>query len=397
MEPIGVYQLNEYIRQLLTADSALNGIRVEGEISGFNKYPSGHMYFTLKDERAAVDCAFFRGANYGLTFRPANGDRVIVTASPTVYTEKGKYQLVISRMEPIGDGELYKKLEELKRRLAAEGLFAQSRKRELPLFPRRIGVVTSAAGAVFHDILKVSAQRGAGVDILLSPVPVQGADAPPAIVHGLELVQRFDVDTVIIGRGGGSAEDLWCFNDERVVRAVAAWRVPVISAVGHEVDFTLCDMAADVRAATPTHAAELAVPDTGKLCAAAEGLLTHIEARARDKIKRSRLLTDKAAEHYIIKQPARITERREQQTDEIYRELERLAAEKVTRAEALLERVCARADALSPLKVLSRGYAVAFTEKEQAVRDAATLKKDDKVRIRFEKGEALTRVEEVLL
>lgn len=259
---LDVSGLNEYVSQILRSDSLLRSVRIRGEVSGFKAYPSGHWYFTLKDERCRISCVMFRSSAIRMTFRPHEGDFVILHGAVRLYEEGGGYQFVADSMRPEGIGTLYQRFEKLKAKLQQEGLFDQERKRMLPVRPKRIAVVTSEAGAVLHDICKVSKARDPGVPLVLIPVAVQGDGAAAQVARGIRLAGQLpNVDVIITGRGGGSMEDLWAFNEEVVARAIADSPVPVISAVGHETDFTIADFVADVRASTPSNAAELAVPD----------------------------------------------------------------------------------------------------------------------------------------
>lgn len=256
-----VTQLNDYVHQLIAKDETLQGLLVEGEISNFKKYPSGHWYFSLKDEQSTIRCVMFRQNNRSVPFPVENGMRVIVGGYASLYTRDGAFQLYAMSMQQQGVGALYEQFEAIKQRLMNEGLCAVERKRKIPAFPRRVGVVTSPAGAVIRDIIQVSSRRNPGVDILLAPVSVQGDTAAREMMDALDALNAIeDIDVIILGRGGGSMEDLWAFNDESLARAVAASRVPVITAVGHETDTTIVDYVSDLRAPTPSAAAELAVP-----------------------------------------------------------------------------------------------------------------------------------------
>jgi len=257
---ISVSELNERAKAVLNSNDSVSNVWVSGEISGLRKYPSGHYYFTLKDQRSEISCVLFKGARNTLQFEPSESMKVTMFGSVEIYVARGSYQFNVATMRRSGIGDMYLALEELKRRLREEGLFDESRKRKLPQYPRTVGVVTSSAGAVIHDIIRVAEKRFPA-DILLAPVQVQGEGAALSIAKGIRLMNTQDVDVMIVGRGGGSAEDLWAFNEEEVARAIAASRIPVISAVGHETDFTIADMVADVRAPTPSAAAETALPD----------------------------------------------------------------------------------------------------------------------------------------
>ena len=262
---LSVSELNEYVRRSLAADPMLRSVRLRGEISGLKRHSSGHMYFTLKDEGARVAAVMFRQQAMGLDFRPAEGQQVVAEGSVSLYAAAGQYQLYVERMEPEGQGDLFRRFEQLKDRLLREGLFDSSLKKPLPVYARRIGIITSPTGAVVHDIETVAARRDPTVELVLCPVNVQGAQAAGEIARAIARMDGRGFDVLIVGRGGGSLEDLWAFNEEIVARAIYACRTPVISAVGHEVDFTIADFAADVRAATPSVAAELAVADRAEL------------------------------------------------------------------------------------------------------------------------------------
>ena len=394
MDVISVSQLNEYIRQYLDDNVLLSGLAVCGEIIGFKRHSSGHMYFSLKDQDSILQCSFFRGDNFRLNFIPQDGLQVVVLGRPTIYSKQGKYHFVVRQMLQQGSGDAAARLEELKKKLLNEGLFDSSRKRRIPLLPKRIGVVTSQTGAVFHDILNVTHKRAPMVDILLSPVAVQGMDAPKDIIRGLKEVQMHDVDVVIIGRGGGSAEELSCFNDEMVVRAVAECRVPVISAVGHETDVTLCDLAADVRAATPSQAAEFAVADTVSLrrefdqrLARMEKVIDALYLRSKDKI-------DAFSNHYLIRQPEILMEQASQELDDINEKLQRIIDDAISTGENTLSNACGKLDVLSPLKVLARGYSVVYDD-NGTVTDATVLNSGQSIKIKFAKGSTEAVISEV--
>ncbi|MHB8962752.1 MAG: exodeoxyribonuclease VII large subunit, partial [Saccharofermentanales bacterium] len=261
MAVISVSQLNRYVASVLDSDPNLSGIQVTGEISSFRRYPSGHLYFNLKDASCSVSCVMFKSSADTIRFHPEDGMKVIVDSRASLYDRDGKFQLYVNFMKQDGVGDLYAAFELLKQKLQAEGLFDAEFKKSIPLLPRRIGVATSASGAVIRDIINVLGRRFPGFNLLLAPVKVQGEGAAASIVKAIETFnQRDDIDVIIVGRGGGSMEDLWCFNDEAVARAVFASCIPIVSAVGHETDFTICDFAADLRAPTPSAAAELVVP-----------------------------------------------------------------------------------------------------------------------------------------
>ncbi len=286
---LSVTELNEYVRLSLAGDPMLRDLTLCGEISGFKRQVSGHWYFTLKDDRSRLNCVFFRQNAQGCAFLPKDGDRVILTGSVGLYTAQGSYQFYTETMKREGQGELFLRFEKLKKKLAAEGLFDQARKRPLPLRPRTVAVVTSRSGAVIHDIARVAGRRDPSVQLVLRPALVQGEGAAEDIARGIrEAALLSGAEVLIIGRGGGSMEDLWAFNEETVVRAISDCPIPVISAVGHEVDVTLSDFAADVRAATPSAAAEIAVPDRRKLQEETRGLQARLEGAMEGALLRGR-------------------------------------------------------------------------------------------------------------
>lgn len=392
---ISVSQLNEYIRRWLDDNILLSGIMVSGEISGYKLHSSGHIYFNLKDESSVISCVFYRGDSFRLKFVPRDGLKVVVTGRPTLYSRHGKYQFVVKSMQEQGSGDLAIKFEELKNKLLAEGLFDSERKKKLPFMPKRIGVVTSQTGAVFHDILNVTHKRAPQVDILLSPVPVQGVDAPEKIVKGLELLQQNSVDVIIIGRGGGSAEELSCFNDEGVVRAVAACEIPIISAVGHETDTTLCDLAADVRAATPSQAAEFAVPDVQSIM----DELSQKEQRALKVVENKLMLYQKHLEnvsnHYLMKQPEIMLENAYNALTDVDDAINLCVENSIKEKEMNLAGIAALVDGVSPLKVLARGYGVISNANGKSILDSSQLNVGEALHVRFHKGSASVSVTEV--
>ena len=358
---VTVSQLNRYIKSLMDSDYNLRTVFVSGEISNFtNHYRTGHFYMTLKDEKAAVRAVMFKSDNERLGFMPENGMKVIARGHVSVFERDGQYQLYIEDMQPDGAGALSIAFEQLKKKLEAEGLFAQERKRPIPRFPKRVGVVTSPTGAAVRDIINVITRRSPSTQIIICPVQVQGASAAGQIS---DAIKRFNAghyaDVLIVGRGGGSVEELWAFNEEKVARAVAASDIPVISAVGHETDFTICDFAADLRAPTPSAAAEIAVPDitalgellgsfSRRMNSVVGGTLTHEKARLE---ARAQLLKRLSPRNYIDDLAARCGGAGVRIDSAVRHSME------VRRGE--IAALCARLDALSPLRVIARGYAVA--------------------------------------
>ena len=392
MKVITVSQLNRYVKSLLEGDRNLAAVYIGGEISNFtNHYKSGHLYLSLKDEGALVRAVMFRAYAAKLAFTPENGMKVIVRARVSRYEKDGSFQLYIEEMQPDGVGALQVAYEQLKARLAAEGLFDEGRKRPLPRYPSRVGVITSPTGAAVRDILNVLGRRYPLAQIVFCPVLVQGEGAPPQLIAALHrLNERRAADVIIIGRGGGSIEELWAFNDEGVARAVAASRIPVISAVGHETDFTICDFAADLRAPTPSAAAELAVPDQAQL---AQRVL-QLQAIALRAVRNTVDLRGKSLDSLKAKRclatPLFYVEEQAMRLDYITRAFAGAAHVAVTRADRRLAAAAGKLDALSPLKVLSRGYSIAYVKDadgaDRVVGRRADVRPGDKLALRLSDG-----------
>ena len=355
-----VSEVNRYIKELLAREPVLSGMQVRGEISNYKQYPSGHCYFTLKDASSALKCVMFRSRAQYLRFKPENGMQVVAGGSLSVYERDGVYQLYVDSLMPEGTGDLAFAFEQLKKKLSAEGLFAEERKRPLPAFPKKIGVVTSSAGAVLRDIYRVSKRRWPAVQLVLYPVQVQGTEAAGQIARGIEFFSRtYPVDVIIAGRGGGSMEDLWAFNEEVVVRAIAAAQVPLISAVGHETDYTLADFAADVRAATPSQAAELAVPDQAEVRRQVLALKAQLTRQMQKEIAERRWRLENLLASRALRNPQQLLSEKRQRLDYL---LENLQAQlslglqgKKHRLDILLNRLAA----INPTAVLRRGFALA--------------------------------------
>lgn len=363
MLTLTVEELNEYVRKSLAGDPILHGLRLRGEISNFKRHVSGHWYFTLKDAQSAINCAMFRSAASGVTFAPRDGQQVILRGSVGLYVKTGTYQFYAEGMEPDGVGELYLRMEALKNRLSKEGLFDAALKKPLPLLPRGIGIITSGTGAVIHDIARIAWRRHPGMPLYLSPVAVQGAGAAEQIAEALRLLDALDaVDVIIVGRGGGSMEDLWAFNEEAVARAIAGCRKPVVSAVGHETDFTIADFVADVRAPTPSAAAELAVPERDALRRETEKLMERLR-RAAEAGLTERAVTLAGLKSRIAE---RTPENRLRAAAERLRAIpDRLTLLAETRLSLKAHRLAAatlRLNAASPLATLNRGYALVRQE-----------------------------------
>ena len=387
-----VSQLNQRVRE--TLDAQLGEFWVVGEISNFRVPPSGHFYFSLKDERSQIGAVMFRSANQLLPYRPEDGMQVIVRGRIGLYEVRGALQLYVEAMEPRGLGSLQLAFEQLKKRLAAEGLFAAGRKRPLPFLPRAVGIVTALTGAAIHDLLVVLRARQPGVRIVVRPVRVQGKEAPGDIVQALTEISRIaEVDVLIVGRGGGSLEDLWAFNDERVARAIAGARVPVVSAVGHEIDVTIADLVADRRAPTPTAAAAMVVPDRRDLHAWLARMANGLHAGVQRQIMRQRERLGGQARH--LRDPRQVLRALQLRVDELSERAMRGAMSRLRLARQQLRGGAERLQALSPLAVLERGYSIARRADTAAVvRDAASLQTGDRLRLTFARGTAAVRVDD---
>lgn len=359
-----VSQLNREARRLL--EQAFSLLWITGELSNLARPASGHVYFSLKDDQAQVRCALFRSSARRLGFEPENGQQVLVRARVGLYEPRGDYQLIVEHMEPAGDGLLLRRLEELKHRLAAEGLFDEAGKRPLPALPQQIGVVTSASGAAIHDILKVLRGRFPAVPVVIYPTPVQGAAAPAGIVAALgAAAARAECDLLIVARGGGSLEDLWCFNDEAVARTIAASPIPVISGVGHETDFTLADLAADLRAPTPSGAAERAVPDAGEWLARKDALARRADAALSRQLERLAQQADVLAQRLARVHPARVLAGHDERLQALRLRMIRALPALTTLHKMRAEHLLARLRAATPLTLLKQQQGVLEEQQHQ--------------------------------
>ena len=357
---LSIIQINEYIRSKMDADPLLGSVAVRGEISNYKMYPSGHHYFTLKDEGGALKCVMFKGNAMRLRFRPENGMKVIAMGKISVFPRDGAYQLYCSAMAMDGIGDLYAAFEQLKAKLAEEGLFDPAHKKPLPKYPGVIGIVTSSAGAAVHDMLRVLRKRYPLTKVRLFPVRVQGVEAPPEIVGAIRYANRYKLaDLLIVGRGGGSIEDLWAFNDERVAHAIYDSEIPVISAVGHEPDVTISDFVADLRAATPSNAAELGVPDHEALQQILDGYSSAMATSLSRQIKAGRQHLKALSDSPALRTPTGYLEQRRQNVLLLKNRLLSAQTQSVERKRRWFVEQTAKLDAMSPLKVLTRGYAMA--------------------------------------
>ena len=385
---LSVTQLNTYIKSIIDGDSLLRSLYVVGEISNFtNHYRTGPFYLTLKDENCAVKAVMFASANRRLKFMPENGMKVIVRGRVSVFERDGQYQLYIDDMQPDGLGALNLAFEQLKNRLAQEGLFDERFKKPIPYRCMRIGVVTSATGAVIQDIRNVISRRYPLAEIILAPVQVQGASAAPQIVDAIERFNSGDyADVLIVGRGGGSLEDLWAFNEEIVARAVFKSRIPIISAVGHETDFTICDFVADLRAPTPSAAAELAVPDIREDIAFVQTVVYECEATLLQRVNDEKERLEMIKERLRYRSPSMLIDQKIQTVDTLMTSALLSVQRKLDSETARLSSTAARLDALSPLKVMARGYSI-VNKDEKVVASSKALKKGDRITVGFSDGE----------
>ena len=358
---VTVTQLNEYIKAKIDGDGFLSRVSVRGEISNFtNHYKTGHFYFTIKDETSLIRAVMFRGNTAKLRFVPENGMKIVARGRVSAFVRDGQYQLYCDAMEPDGIGALYFAFEQLKKKLAAEGLFDEARKRPLPKIPTRIGVITSPTGAAIRDIINILGRRFPYAKVILYPALVQGAEAAPSLIAGMRhFMDARDVDVIIIGRGGGSIEDLWAFNSEELARTIAACPIPVISAVGHETDFTICDFVADRRAPTPSAAAELAVPETHELMHKIDNIIGRMSLLLSRRLESGRQVLDFYRKQGVFAHPERLFEDRKMQLLLLGQRLETAESAGLTAARHRLAERSAKLEALSPLAILSRGYAVA--------------------------------------
>ncbi len=382
-----VSQLNTYVKSIIDSDILLRNVFVVGEISNFtNHYRTGHYYLTLKDESAAVKAVMFRMSNQRLRFLPENGMRVIARGRVSLFERDGQYQFYIEDMQPDGVGALNLAFEQLKNKLGAEGLFSDEFKKPIPQRCRKIGVVTSSTGAVIQDIKNVVSRRYPLAEIVLAPVEVQGPNAAPQIAAAIaELNAISDADVLIVGRGGGSMEDLWAFNEEIVARAVFASRIPVISAVGHETDFTICDFVADLRAPTPSAAAELAVPDIRDDRRFLENIVYTLESALLQRIGDESVRLDLLSERIKLRSPSYIIDEKLNTVSTVYSEILNKIQNRLNTENTRFSTISAKLDALSPLKVMSRGYSITL-KNDSVITSAAELDTGDRVTVRFADG-----------
>ena len=393
---ISISQINAYIQTLMDGDRLLNQVAVKGEISNYKLYPSGHHYFTLKDENAALKCVMFKGNAMRLRFRPENGMKVIATGKISVYPRDGAYQLYCSGMVPDGIGDLYVAFEQLKNKLAAQGLFDPAHKKPVPKFPGTIGIITSSAGAAVHDMLRILKKRYPLTNVLLLPVRVQGVEAPGEIAAAIRYANHFRLaDLLIVGRGGGSIEDLWAFNEEIVARAIYDSQIPVISAVGHEPDVTISDFVADLRAATPSNAAELAVPDQDALRQTLDSMSAAMSVALNRQIVSARRHLKVLSESPALQSPEGYLRQRRTTLEALQNRLVSAETQQINRKNQKYIGLTAKLDAMSPLKVLTRGYAVTQKEDGTILRQVRQVTAGEHIRISLSDGQVDATVTDV--
>lgn len=391
-----ITQINEYLRGRMDADSLLSQVAVRGEISNYKMYPSGHHYFTLKDESAALKCVMFKSQASRLRFRPENGMKVIAMGKITVYPRDGAFQLYCGTMAMDGIGDLYAAFEQLKAKLSAQGLFAPEHKKKLPAIPGTIGIVTSSAGAAVHDMLRILNHRFPLTKVRLLPVRVQGAEAPAEIAAAIRYANHYKLaDLLIVGRGGGSIEDLWAFNDERVAYAIYESQIPIISAVGHEPDVTISDYVADLRAATPSNAAELAVPDRAALLQNLDAAGTAMATALSHQLRNARQRLDVLSRSAALSSPTGYLEQRQEQLEHLKSRLIAAQIQMLQRKRNRFVSSTAKLDAMSPLKVLTRGYSIVNAEDGAILRSVRQTAPERKISVTLSDGSITAIVAEI--
>ncbi len=401
MDVLSITQINEYIQKKMDADSLLSGLAVRGEISNYKQYPSGHHYFTLKDEGAALRCVMFKGNAMRLRFRPENGMKVIAMGKISVFPRDGAYQLYCTSMAMDGIGDLHAAFEQLKKKLAAQGLFDPAHKKPIPKYPGVIGIVTSSAGAALHDMLRILRRRYPLSQVRLLPVRVQGAEAPGEIAAAIGYANHFKLaDVLIVGRGGGSIEDLWAFNDERVAYAIYQSKIPVISAVGHEPDVTISDYVADLRAATPSNAAELVAPDQDALRQTLDSFSSAMATSLNRQITNGRRHLRVLAASAALQSPEGYLNQRRNTVENLQNRLISAQKQQISRKNQRYIGLTAKLDAMSPLKVLTRGYAMAQAADGTVIRSVTQVQPDEQMTISLADGKVeatVTNIKEASL
>lgn len=391
-----VYSVDEvtnYIRTILAGNKYLSDIWITGEISNFNHYNGQHMYFRLKDDKSVIDCAMFQGANENLAFMPKDGMKVIIRGYIDVYKPRGEYRITVTELHLEGQGVLYLQFLQLKEKLEKEGLFRQEHKKQIPRYPKSIGIVTSTEGAVIHDIIKIIKRRYPGVKLVVAPSLVQGNQAKYAIAKGIAILNRGDIDVMIIARGGGSFEDLWPFNEELVARAIYASRIPVISAIGHETDFTIADFVADKRAPTPSTAAEMATPDREEIFSFLKGLERRACNQIKNYLEHRKQKINQISANKLYKKPQRIMDAYIQTLDLCSSNLINAFQSKVENLNSNVKTISGKLNALSPYSVLKRGYSITVKE-GSIISSVKDISLGDVVSIAVSDGEIISQVKE---
>ncbi len=393
-----VSEVNQFIKNVLDSVPYLSNLCVRGEISNYKLYPSGHHYFTLKDAEGAIRCVMFRGQAMRLRFRPENGMKVLATGRITVFPRDGAYQLYCDALSPDGVGDLHVAFEQLKEKLWQEGLFDEAHKKPLPMYPENIAIITSSAGAAVHDMIRILRRRYPLAKVKLLPVRVQGVEAPPEIVGAIRYANRCRLaDVMIVGRGGGSIEDLWAFNDERVARAIYESEIPVISAVGHEPDVTISDYVADVRAATPSHAAEIAVPDQTELLQRLQSHRLQMLRAQRGRLELLRRRLDALAVKRVLTDPMAFIQDKQMLLGHLQKDLIHAGTACLNVPRRSLGSLAASLDALSPLKVLGRGFSMLTNQSGEILRDAGEVARGDRITATLARGRLNCTVDECIV
>lgn len=390
LKVLTVSQINYYLKSLLEGDANLNSVYISGEISNFtNHYKSGHFYFSLKDAKSSLKCVMFASYAGRVRFLPKDGMKVLVHGRVSVYEASGQYQIYVNDMQPEGVGALSLAFEQLKEKLAAEGMFDAGRKKKLPAYPCRIGVITSPTGAAIRDIEQILARRYPIAEVVVCPVLVQGDGAPEQLTRAVE---RFNAaqaaDVLIIGRGGGSAEDLWAFNDEMLARAVAACTIPVVSAVGHETDYTICDFVADLRAPTPSAAAELVVPDTTEVRALVRSLALRMRGQMEFKQKEYERKLSRLLQRRVLQSPLEQIEQRRQRLDWLAERLKNMFSDRISQENRRFAELSGKLHSLSPMRVMARGYAMAFDQKGKVIKSIKRVTAGQNLSVTWHDGTA---------
>jgi exodeoxyribonuclease VII large subunit len=392
---ISVTQLNEYIKSLLDSNALLSNLCVKGEISNFTNHRSGHFYFSIKDEGSLIRAVMFKSAASRLKFMPENGMKILARGSVSLFVRDGQYQLYVTQMEPDGLGSLYLAFEQLKEKLSKKGLFDENRKKLLPKIPSKIGVITSPTGAAVRDIMNILKRRYPFADVTLYPALVQGPSAPAQLIQGLRYFNENPVDVIIIGRGGGSIEDLWAFNDENLAYAIYDSDIPVISAVGHETDFTICDFVSDKRAPTPSAAAELATPDINELLYLLMSYRSRLSGVILKDIQRKREKLSLLSERKVFSDPEYYLQEKRLLTAFLFDKISRLIQSRLNESESELQKIAGKLDAMSPLSTLSRGYAIGYNlTKNTPICSIDDVIAGDEIKMKLKDGSVFSTVKE---